>query len=49
MSSAKPGEKRRVAGKRDYTENDEEHAEDNAHAEIELDERADEVKAEEKN
>jgi hypothetical protein len=49
MSSAKPGEKRGVADKRDYTENDKEHAKDDAYPEVELDERTDEVKAEEKN
>ena len=49
MSSAKPGEKRSVADKRDYTENDEEDAEDEAHAKIELDERTDEVKPKQKN
>ncbi len=49
MSSAESGKKRGVAKKRGHSEGDEEHADDNAGAKIELDERADEVKAEEKN
>src|SRR6267378_3244435 len=49
MSSAESGEKRGVSKKRGDSEGDQEHAEDDAGAKIELDERADEVKAEEKN
>src|SRR5882724_5977835 len=49
MSRAEPGEKRGVTKKRGNPEGDEEHAKDDAGAKIQLDERADEVKAEEKN
>jgi hypothetical protein len=48
VRSAKTEEKRRVAEKGGDTESDEKDAEDYAGAEIELDERADEMKAEEK-
>src|SRR5882672_6799618 len=49
MSSAESGKKRGVAKKRDDSEGDEEQAKDDAHAKIEFDERADEMKTEEKN
>jgi hypothetical protein len=49
MGSAQAGKERSVLKKSGDAESDEEDAEDDASAEIELDERADEVKAEEKN
>jgi hypothetical protein len=49
MRSAESGEERGMAEERRYTQGDEDHAKDHADAEIELDERADEVEAEEEN
>jgi hypothetical protein len=49
MSSAESGEERSVTDERNYAEGDQECTKDDANAKTEFDERANEMKAEEKN